>query len=209
MDEEELKKILNRMGNGIVSLIGTARNLGLDYEELVRALGGEKMFKEPMQIRDRLTAVVRTKDGKIKLDENGKPMVRDTGWSPNGITNLGFADVAALILLDVADPTQYDYIAIGTGVAAFDPTQTTLTTETHREAGTGTRVLTAVANDTAQLVHTFSGYAGSEGIQESGVFNAAVAGTMLCRQTFAVLNIDWAAGDSLQITWRVQCKQGA
>lgn len=44
-------------------------------------------------MRDRMIAVVRTKDGKIKLDENGNPMVRDSGWSPNGITNAGSAEV--------------------------------------------------------------------------------------------------------------------
>ena len=206
MDEEELKKILNRMGNGVVSLIGIARNLGMEYEELVRALGGGgKVFKEPMTIRDRLITEHRDKAGKLISR-------RDSGWRGNGLTNLAFADVAALILLDVADPTQYDYIGIGTGVTAFDPAQTDLITPVKRKAGTGTRVTTTVANDTAQLVVTFAAadtLSGTDAITESGVFNAAAAGTMFCRQTFAVQNIDWDAGDTYAVTWKVQAKQGA
>jgi len=211
----ELDEILGRMGNNIMSLIGISRNLGSDYQALLNALARQLkrraeenvIRKEPMQIRDRMTAVVRTKDGKIKLDENGRPMIRDTGWSPNGITNAGFAEIAGLLLVDVGG-TAFDYIAIGTGTTAFDATQTALVAETHREAGTGSRVTTAVTNDTAQLVRTFSGYSGSEAITESGVFNAASGGTMLCRQTFAALNIDWGAGDTLQITWRIRVLQG-
>jgi len=205
-----MNDVLDRMGNSILSLIGISRNLSSDYRRLIELLSENRYFesKEPMQIRDRLTAVVRTKDGKVKLDESGKPMIRDTGWSINGLTNIGLAEIAGLLLADVTEVTAFDYIAIGTGTTAFDPTQTSLVTETHREAGTGTRVTTTVTNDTAQLVRTFSGYSGSEDITESGVFNAATGGIMLCRQTFSALPIDWDAGNALQISWRIQCKQG-
>lgn len=216
---EDLNETLGRMGNGIMSLIGTSRNLGSDYQKLIELLtkmpGGGKAFeregKEPMQIRDRLTAVVRTKDGKIKLDEKGQPMIRDTGWSPNGLTNTGFAEITALMLTDVGG-TAFDYIGIGTGTTAFVATQTDLITPVKRKAGTGTQVTTTVTNDTAQLVATFAAadtLSGTDAITESGVFNAASAGTMLCRQVFTALSIDWDAGDTLQMTWKVQAKQGA
>ena len=210
----ELDNVLGRMGNDIVSLIATSRNLSSHYQQLLNILAAllkrraeeNTMRREPMQIRDRMIAVVRTKDGRVKLDENGQPMIRDTGWSINGITNAGFAEIAGLILTDVGG-TPFDYIAIGTGTTAFDPTQTALISETHREAGTGSRETTAVTNDTAVLVATFSGYTGSEAITESGVFNASSGGTMLCRQVFTALNIDWDQGDTLTITWKIQIKQ--
>ncbi|GAI28320.1 unnamed protein product, partial [marine sediment metagenome] len=79
-----------------------------------------------------------------------------------------------------------------------------LVAETHRVAGTGTRVETAVANDTAQLVVTFSGFAGTEAVTEIGEFNADTGGDMAMRQTFAALNVDWDEGDSIVMTVKVQ-----
>jgi hypothetical protein len=143
-----------------------------------------------MGMRDRVILTVKDKNGNVKQEY-------DSGWSPNGITNAGFASVAGLILTDVGD-TPYDYSAIGTGSTAFDPTQTALVTEIKRKAGTGTRVTTSVTNDTAQHVTTFSsadGLTGTSAVTESGVFNASSAGTMLCRQTFSALNINWGAGE--------------
>ena len=196
------EEVLERMGNSIVGLISMTKALGMDFKSLVEILSTKEAHgKEPMQFRDRLIARVLDKEGNIKQEF-------DSGWSKNGITNAGFAEVAGLILNDVGG-TAFDYIAIGTGTTAFDASQTALATETHREAAAGSRVTTTVTNDTAQLQYTFSGYSGSEAVTESGVFNAASSGTMLCRQTFSALNIDWDAGDSLQITWKIQCKQGS
>lgn len=158
-------------------------------------------FKTPMQLRDRIILVHRDKHGKILN-------VRDSGWSENGITNAGMASVAGLILTDITEP-DYDWVAIGTGSTAFDPAQTTLVTETHREAGTGTLVTTTQTDDTAQLVRLFSGYAGSENVSEAGAFNAASAGDMVCRQTFTAIPINWDNGDTLTVTVKIQVKQGA
>lgn len=209
---DELTRILGRFGNDIVGINTHARNLVDDYQQLLRFLdqalkaraerNSLKRF-EPQGMADRITLKVFTKDGKLKQEF-------DSGWSPNGITNVGFAEVAGLILLDVGG-TAFDYIAIGTGTTSFDPTQTSLVSEVKRKAGTGSRTTTSVTNDTAQLVTTFSsadGLSGSHSITESGVFNASSGGTMLCRQTFSALNIDWDAGDTLQVTWKIQIKQG-
>lgn len=155
--------------------------------------------KEEVTVKDRLIAIVRDKNGKIKQKY-------DSGWRKNTITNAGLAEVAGLLTADVGG-TAFDYIAIGTGTTAAAASDTALEYETHRIGGadvTGSRVTTSVTNDTMQLVGTFSGYTGSEAVTESGVLNAATGGTLLCRQTFSALNIDWAAGDSLQMTWKVQ-----
>jgi hypothetical protein len=73
-------------------------------------------------------------------------------------------------------------------------------TTTHKSA-TASRVTTTVTNDTAQDVVTFN-YTATLAVTESGVFNAATAGTMLCRQTFSAVNV--VNGDSLQFTWKVK-----
>jgi hypothetical protein len=200
MDEGELRKALNRMGNDVFQLIALARNLGIDYSDLVRLLGGEKTLREGMGFSETLDVVHRDKDGNI-LGE------RHIGPSPGRcLTNVGFAEVAGLLLTDVGG-TAFDYIAIGTGTTAEAATDTALVAETHRAAGTGTRVTVNVTNDTAQLTYTFSGYATTEAITESGVFNAATGGTLLCRKTFSALNINFAAGDSLAVTWKITVKQ--
>ena len=132
------------------------------------------------------------KDGAVKEVRRGK----------NVITNAGKAQVAGLINGVVTTP--FKYIAIGTGTAAPAATDTALATETRRKlADSVSRATTNVDNDTALLVATFSGYTGTEAVTESGVFDASSGGNMLCRQTFSAINVNWGAGDSLQITWKI------
>lgn len=103
----------------------------------------------------------------------------------------------------------FDRIGAGTGAVAPAAGDTALgaekdeaggVTTTHKTA-TVSRVTTTVTNDTAQDVVTFN-YTASVAVTESGVFNAATAGTMLCRQTFTAVNV--VNGDSLQFTWKIK-----
>lgn len=182
-------------------------------------------YKEKIGIRHGVDIVLKRKDGSIKderhygdikdgIKRRKKDSIFTILWKKlitkkpimmDGITNAGKAAVAGLILTDVS-VDDFDYLAIGTGVTAFDATQTALVAETHRVAGTGTRVLTAIANDTAQLVVTFSGFSGTEAVTEIGEFNADTAGDMLMRQAFGALplNVDWDEGDSIVMTVKVQ-----
>jgi len=163
-------------------------------------------MSEKAGLKDKIIAVCRRKDGSIKWvfdssKEKGKSMAQ-----------AGMAEVAALILTDVGG-TAFDYIAIGTGTGAEDPTDTTLGTEVKRKAAVGTRVTTTFANDTCQLVITFSSadtLSGTDAIIEYGVFNAVSAGTMLFRKKGAAAkSCDWDAGDTLEVTAKCQMKQGA
>jgi len=148
---------------------------------------------EKIGLRGELELIVRDKEGRIK----------DIRRLKNIIVDAGKAAVAGLINGVVTTP--FKYIAIGTGTTSPTSADTALESETHRElADTIDRVTTSVTNDTARLIKTFSGYSGSEAVTESGVFDASAGGNMLCRQTFAALNINWDAGDSLQITWKIQ-----
>ena len=118
----------------------------------------------------------------------------------NLITNVGMASVAALMLADVAE-TAFDFIAIGTGSTAANITDTTLVTETHRQAGVGTRITTTVTDDTAQLQTTFN-FGGTFALREVGMLSDVSFGALLARQVYAAINVE--SGDSLQITWKVQ-----
>lgn len=215
MSEKEVNEVLSRMGNEVVSLIATSRNLGENYAKLVELLGappgdGHGKYKETASFRDRVILEHRDKDGNLIAK-------RDSGWQEHEcLTNFGFAEVTALMLTDIGG-TAFDFIGIGTGAVGADPTDTDLGVEEARKAGAGTQQTEDVANDVAQIIASFAaadGLAGVDAITESGVLNGASPGVhpavhMLCRQVFAVLNIDWDAADTLQVTWKVQAKQGA
>lgn len=124
----------------------------------------------------------------------------------NKIVNAGLA-LSAGLLNGSGSPTTPTYIAVGTGTTAVAATDTALVTETatsglSRAAATVSLVTTTVTNDTAQWLKSFS-VTGSVAVTESGVFNAASVGTMLCRQVFSAVNV--ANGDTLQITWKDAC----
>lgn len=121
----------------------------------------------------------------------------------NLVVSAGQAGVASRINGSGGEAA-FTYIAIGTGTTAPAAGDTTLQTEITtgggaRAAATASRVTTDVTNDTAQLVLTFN-FTASFAVTESGVLNAAAAGTLLARQTFSAINV--ANGDSLQVTWK-------
>ncbi|GAI12716.1 unnamed protein product [marine sediment metagenome] len=180
-------------------------------------------FKDKVGIKHSIDIVVKRKDGSIKAErhygdikDGVKRKIKDSIFTilwkrlitkqcvmKDGITNAGKAAVAGLFLKDIS-VNDFDWLAIGTGVTAFNAAQTALVAETHRVAGVGTRVETAVADDTAQLVVTFSGFTGEENVSEIGEFNADTGGDMGMRQTFTALPVDWDEGDSIVMTVKVQ-----
>lgn len=123
----------------------------------------------------------------------------------NLVTNAGFAGAAGRLMGSGA-PAAFTYIAVGTGTTAAAVTDTALQTETTtsglaRASGTVSLVTTTVTNDTAQVTNTFT-VTGTVAVTESGVLNAASAGTLLCHQVFTAINV--ASGDSLAITWKIK-----
>lgn len=121
----------------------------------------------------------------------------------NLVVDAGKAAVAGLINGVITN--FFEYIAIGTGTVAPVAGDTALGAEITtgggaRAAGTTSRVTTDVTNDTAQVVLTYN-FTASFAVTESGVFDSVSAGTMLCRQTFSVINV--VNGDSLQVTWKI------
>lgn len=123
----------------------------------------------------------------------------------NLMTNVGFALVAGR-LNGSGSPAAATYIAVGTSSTAANAADTALGTETStsglgRAAGSVSLVTTTQTNDTAQIVVTFT-VSGTVAVTESGVFNAASSGTLLCHQVFSAINV--VSGDSLQITWKIK-----
>lgn len=123
---------------------------------------------------------------------------------PNTVVNGGKAFIAQSLLKTTSNsPAAMTHMALGTGVTAVAATQTALVTEAGtRSAVTPTNTTVTTTNDTVQYVATFAAGNATGAITEAGVFNAASAGTMLCRTLFSVINK--GANDSMTITWRIQ-----
>lgn len=125
----------------------------------------------------------------------------------NGVPTVGKALVAGRIN-GSGTPAAVAWIGVGIGTTAYNATDTALETEreddgsagTDHEAASVSLVTTDTTNDTAQLVATFA-FTATLAITESGAFNAATGGTLLCRQTFSAINV--VSGDSLQVTWKI------
>jgi len=75
-----------------------------------------------------------------------------------------------------------------------------LVTETGRESATLTTETTDVTGDTSQFVAAFS-FTATGTINETGVFNHATTGDMLCAQFISDINVE--SGDSLEVTWKL------
>ena len=153
----------------------------------------ERMSSNKIKLIGTIELVLRNKEG-----AEIRRLIKNT------ITDVGKAEVAALMVVDVGG-TGCDYIAIGTGT----PTTTALGGEIvsgggERRGGanvTGTRTTTSTTNDTAQWVTTFT-FTATLAVTEAGLLNAAAAGTMFASQSFSVINV--ISTDTLTITWKIQ-----
>ena len=113
------------------------------------------------------------------------------------ITDVGKAAVAELI------GSRFTYVAIGTDDGTslpLDATNTALGNEVDRQLATISYETVNVTNDTVVIEATFD-FTSDVAVTESGVFDADTGGTMLCRQTFAPLNMK--TGDQLVMIWKI------
>lgn len=94
-------------------------------------------------------------------------------------------------------------LALGTGSAAPAAADTALQAEITtgglaRGAATATQTLTNVANDTTQLVKTFTATSAFAVTEEGILDSPSTGGNLLAHQTFAAVNLN--AGDSITVT---------
>ena len=132
-----------------------------------------------------LRVVVIGPDGNVKTDETFK----------NLVVNVGKDFVASRMV--AASATVMSDMAICSGTTAPAAGDTTLQSELGRVTLASASATGAVVTYTA----SFPAGTGTGAVTEAGIFNAAVAGTMLCRTVFSVVNK--GANDSMSVTWTV------
>jgi len=93
--------------------------------------------------------------------------------------------------------TVMGYMAVGTGTTAAAAGNTTLASESDRNALTST----TVTDNEVAYVGTWAAGDASVAITEAGLFSASSGGTMLARTVFSAVNK--GASDSLTITWTI------
>lgn len=143
------------------------------------------MTNDNLSVKGKLDIILFDKDGTI-LDER---------HIPNLVVSVG-NDFIASRMKD-ASATVMGYMAVGTNGTSASSGDTTLGTESARVSLTST----TVTNNDVVYVATFPAGTGTAALVEAGLFNAASAGTMLARTTYAVINK--GAADTLQITWTI------
>jgi hypothetical protein len=142
-------------------------------------------FVEDMTLTGTLKIVLSGEDGVVKEEHEVKNLVVTAGKS--------------FIASRIKDATSavMSHMAIGSGTTAAAVGDTTLGTEL------GRAVLSSTTTSTNSVIFSsaFLAAVGTGAITEAGLFNAASAGTMLCRTVFPVINK--GAADVLVITWTV------
>ena len=145
------------------------------------------MFNDAIKMTGNLKLVLTDENGNIKQEEEVKNLVVTAG---KGFIASRMRDATA---------TALTHMEVGTSTTAAAVSDTTLTT-----AVASSRTLltsTTVTTNSVAYVCSFAAGTGTGALTEAGLFNAASAGTMLCRTVFSVINK--GAADTLGITWTV------
>lgn len=142
------------------------------------------MNVETLSLAGRIVLELRGPDGELKqrVDKD------------NLIVQVGKNFMANAVVLSSASP--FTNMAIGTSGTAPALGDTTLGTETARQAFSQSVTANVVTMST-----TYAAGTGTGSLQEAGLFNAASAGTMLSHVTFGL--ITKGALDTLTIQWTV------
>lgn len=136
--------------------------------------------------------------GDVKIDIIGADgIVKDSREIKNLVVTSGKTFIASRMVGVAA--TVMDWMELGTGTTAAAVGDTALQTPI-----SGSRVtLTSgtAATNVVTYVASFPAGTGTGAVTEAGVFNAASAGTMLCRTVFSVVNK--GSADAMSITWTI------
>lgn len=141
--------------------------------------------QEYIKASGKLQIVLTDKDGNIKEQRDISNLVVTVG--KNFIASRMVGATASVM----------SHMAVGSGTTAAAVGDTALGSELGRVALSSNTATDNVVTQTA----TFPAGTGTGAITEAGVFNAASAGTMLCRTVFAVVNK--GVNDAMSITWTV------
>ena len=134
--------------------------------------------------------------GKLKIElYDGFGCLKSSETVDNLVVATGLSFIASR--MDGTSPAIMSHMAIGSGSAAAILANTTLGSELGRVA----LFSTSVAANAITYSASFGAGVGTGAITEAGMFNAASAGTLLCRTVFSAVNK--SAVDTLAITWVV------
>jgi hypothetical protein len=142
------------------------------------------MINDQIKITGQVRIVVTGADGQVKDQREIK----------NLVVTAGKEFIAARM---VGTPTAMSHMALGSTNTAAAAGNTALGAELGRVALASSTASGAVVTYTA----TFPAGTATGAAVEAGVFNAASAGTMLCRTVFAVVNK--GADDAMSVTWSI------
>ena len=146
----------------------------------------EKVYGEKgLLLKGKWSAVLTGPDGEIKQEVAGNNVVCDNG--KEFLASFLYSAAAA------ASTFTCRYVAIGSDATAEAASNTALGTELARHTGT----VSYVSNQIYQVTATFGTGLGTGSIVEYGIFSSATAGTMLNRDTEAV--ITKGANDTLTV----------
>ena len=143
-------------------------------------------MKDSFTLKGRVHVVLAGPDGKVIKEEEGE----------NLVTTNGKAFVATALITLTA--STFGYVAIGTSNAAVAVGQTALQgSELARVAATTSNP----TSTTTKWIASFGAGVGTGTIEETGIFNAGAAGTMLNR--YLTGTYVKGALDTLTVTWTV------
>jgi hypothetical protein len=136
--------------------------------------------------------------GNVKIDIIGADgAIKNSREIKNLVVTVGKEYIASR--MKDATATAMTHMELGTGTTAAAAGDTTLQTVI-----SGSRVTltsTTVTANAVAYVASFPAGTGTGAVTEAGIFNAASAGTMLCRTVFSVVNK--GAADAMSITWTI------
>lgn len=138
-----------------------------------------------VQLRGRWKAVLTGPNGELKKEVEGNNVVCDNG--KEFLASFLYSAAAA------ASTFTMRYVGIGTDSTAEAASNTALGTEVARHTGT----VSYISNQIFQVTATFGTGVGTGNIVEYGLFSSSTAGTMLNRDTEAV--ISKGANDTLTV----------
>ena len=145
------------------------------------------MINDSIKTTGEVTIMLRDGNGNIKVQRTVPNLVVTTG--KNVIASRLAGTTSAVM----------SHMALGTNSSGVVAGNTALGSEI--VASSTALTSTTVVDNVITYIATFIAGAGTGAVVEAGIFNAASAGSMLCRTVFAVVNKDPA--DSLTISWAV------
>lgn len=144
---------------------------------------------ERLKVKGRLNIVLKDRDGNVK----------DEREVDNLVVNTGLAYIISRMVGTSA--AVMSHMALGSGTTAAAAGQTDLVSLLGAREPLDSTAIAGANSNQVVYVSSFEAGDGTGAVTEAGIFNAATAGTMLCRTVFPVVNK--AADDAMTVTWTI------